>query len=79
MTPMCKLLKKDKEFKSTETCNKFWEWMKASMKCLPILMVPNWKIKFHVHTNGSIFALGVMLGQNPYMPLANQYTLQIYL
>jgi hypothetical protein len=38
--------------------------MKASMTCLPMLMVPNWKIKFHVHINTSNFALGVMLGQN---------------
>jgi hypothetical protein len=38
--------------------------MKASMTCLPMLMVPNWKIKFHVHIDTSNFALGVMLGQN---------------
>ncbi len=37
----------------------------ASMTCLPMLMVPNWKIEFHEHTNASNFALGVMLGQNP--------------
>ncbi len=38
--------------------------MKAFMMCLLMLMVPNWKIEFHVHTNTSNFALGVMLGQN---------------
>jgi hypothetical protein len=38
--------------------------MKTSMTCLPILMVPNWKIEFHVHTNASNFVLGVMLSQN---------------
>ncbi len=40
--------------------------MKTSMTCLAMLMVPNWKIEFQVHTNASNFALGVMLGQNPY-------------
>ncbi len=39
--------------------------MKTSMTCLPMLMVPNYKIKFHVHTNDSKKILGVMLGQNP--------------
>jgi hypothetical protein len=62
---MCKLLKKDEEFKWIETCNTSWEWMKTSMMCLPVSMVPNWKIEFHVHTNTSNFVLGVMLGPNP--------------
>ncbi len=38
--------------------------MKASMTCLLVLMVPNWKIELYVHTNASNFVLGVMLGQN---------------
>jgi len=63
---MCKLLKKDEKFKWTKACNKSWEWMKTSMTCLAMLMVPNWKIEFQVHTNASNFALEVMLGQNPY-------------
>jgi hypothetical protein len=62
---MCKLLRKDEEFKWTEACNKSWEWMKASMMCLLMLMVPNWKINFYVHINASNIALGVILGQNP--------------
>jgi hypothetical protein len=64
-TPMCKLLRKDEEFKWTEACNKSWEWMKASMTCLLVSMVPNWKIKFHVYIDASNFVLGIMLGQNP--------------
>jgi hypothetical protein len=64
-TSMCKLLKKDEKFKWTEACNKYWEWMKAFMTCLPILMVPNWKIEFHAQTDASNFVLGDMLGQNP--------------
>ncbi len=38
--------------------------MKASMTCLPILIILNWNFKFHVYTNVSNFALGIMLGQN---------------
>jgi hypothetical protein len=63
---MCKLLKKDEKLEWTKACNKSWEWMITFMTCLPVLMAPNWKIKFHVHTNTSNFALGVMLSQNPY-------------
>jgi hypothetical protein len=29
VAPMCKLLKKDEEFKWIEACNKSWEWMKV--------------------------------------------------
>jgi hypothetical protein len=37
-TPMCKLLKKNEIFLWTKTCVKSWEWMKASMTCLHILI-----------------------------------------
>jgi hypothetical protein len=63
-TPMCKLLKKYKEFKWMDACAKSWEWMKASMTSLPILVVSNWDFKFHVHTDASNFAFGIMLRQN---------------
>jgi len=65
VAPMCKLLKKNEEFKWTKACNKSWEWMKTFMTCLLILMVPNCKIKFHVHIDATNFALRVMLDQNP--------------
>jgi len=57
-------LKKDEEFKWMDACAKSWEWMKSSMTCLLVLIVPNWNFEFHVHTNVSNFALAVMLGQN---------------
>ncbi len=63
---MCKVLKKDENFEWTKACNKSWDLVKTFMTCLLVLMVPNWKIKFHVHTNTSNFALGVMLNQTPY-------------
>jgi len=47
-----------------DACAKSWEWMKASMTRLPILIVPNWNSKSHVYIDGSNFAIGIMLGQN---------------
>jgi hypothetical protein len=38
--------------------------MKTSMTCLHVLILPNWKLKFHVHINASKFAIGAMLNQN---------------
>jgi hypothetical protein len=34
------------------------------MTTLLILIVLNWKLEFHMHTNTSTFALGAMLVQN---------------
>jgi len=61
---MCKLLKKDEIFLWTKACAKSSKWMKASMTCLPILIVLDWKLEFHVHTYASNFALGAMFSQN---------------
>jgi hypothetical protein len=61
---MCKLLRNDEKHLWTKVCAKSWEWMKAFMTCLPILIVPNWKIEFHAHINASNFALRPMLSQN---------------
>ncbi len=62
--PMCKLLKKDEKIIWIKACAKSWEWMKASMTCLPILIVLDWKLEFHVHIDASNFAFGTMLSQN---------------
>jgi hypothetical protein len=40
-TPICKLLKKDEEFKWIDAYAKSWEWMKASMTCLLVLIIFN--------------------------------------
>ncbi len=61
---MCNFLMQNEEFKWIKACNKSWEWMRLSMTCLLVLMVPNLKIKFHVDTYASNFALRFMLGPN---------------
>jgi hypothetical protein len=48
---MCKLLRHNEKIIWNDVCNKSWEWMKASMTCLLVLIVPNWDFKFHVHTD----------------------------
>jgi hypothetical protein len=60
---MCKLLKKDEKFLWIKTCAKSWEWMKASMTCLPVPIIHDWKLELHVHSDASNFALGAMLSQ----------------
>jgi hypothetical protein len=53
--------------------------MKASMTCLLVLMVPNWKIELYVHTNASNFVLGVMLGPNLDNTIDKLITMQVNL
>jgi hypothetical protein len=62
-TPMCKLLKKDEEFKWIDACAKSWEWMKASMTCLLVLIIFNWNFEFHIHIDVSNFVFEVMFGK----------------
>lgn len=38
--------------------------VKAFKTCLLVLIVLNWKLKFHGYIDASNFALGTMLGQN---------------
>jgi hypothetical protein len=63
VAPMCKLLKKDEPFNLTKTCSKTFEWMKSSMTSLLVLIILDWKLEYHVHTNASKFTLGVMFNQ----------------
>jgi hypothetical protein len=39
--------------------------MKTSLTMLLVLIVLNWKNKFHVHIDASNYAIGMMLAQNP--------------
>jgi hypothetical protein len=63
-TPMCKLLKKDETFDWTNSCTKALQWMKSSMTCFLVSIVPNWRLEFHMHIDVSNFALTIMLGPN---------------
>jgi hypothetical protein len=58
-------VEKDEKHLWIEACAKSSKWMKASMTCLPILIVLDWKFEFHVHIYASKFSLEAMLNQNP--------------
>jgi hypothetical protein len=61
---MCKLLKNDEKIIWTNACAKSWEWMKASMTCLHVFIILDWKLEFYVHIDATNFALGTILSQN---------------
>jgi hypothetical protein len=60
---MCKLLK-DIHYWWDETYEKSFQYMKTTLITLLVLIVPNWKKKFHVHIDASNYVIGVMLTQN---------------
>jgi hypothetical protein len=42
-------------------CKKTWELIKQKYIETPILIPPKWDVEFHVHTNASLLAMGVLL------------------
>jgi hypothetical protein len=64
VAPMCELIENNEKLIWNDSCIESWEWMKASMTCLPVQIVHNWNVEFHVHINASHFSIGVMLEQN---------------
>jgi hypothetical protein len=62
-TPLKKLSKKFDLFLWTLECEDLFKLLKEKMIGSPILLYPNWKVKFHVHVDASRIALGVVLLQ----------------
>jgi hypothetical protein len=50
MALITKLLKKAKMFEWTIECQIAWEDIKNQYIQAPMLISPNWELKFHVHT-----------------------------
>ncbi len=65
MGPIIKLLRKTKMFAWIAKCQKLWEAIKQRYLDAPILITLKWDMEFHIHTNASNLAIGVMLAQNP--------------
>ncbi len=61
MAPITKLTKKKNIFLWTKECQKAWELIKHKYVETSILISPNWKVEFHVHTNVSLLVVGPML------------------
>jgi hypothetical protein len=53
MAPITKLTRKTKIFLWTKACQKAWKLIKQKYIETPILISPNWQVKFHVHTDAS--------------------------
>jgi hypothetical protein len=62
-TPLFKLLSKEVEFKWDDECQIYFEILKQKLSTTPVLRGPNWSLPFHICTNASDIALGVVLGQ----------------
>jgi hypothetical protein len=62
-TPLFKLLSKEVEFKWDDECQISFEILKQKLSTTPVLRGPNWSLPFHICTDASDIALGVVLGQ----------------
>jgi len=65
MAPITKLMRRMEPFIWTIKCQETWDRIKQKYMETPILISPNWQLEFHVHTNASLSAVGVMLTHNP--------------
>eukprot|EP00253_Pinus_taeda_P015124 PITA_15124 len=73
-SPLFKLLTKDCEFNWNFDCQLAFETLKTKIFEAPILRGPNWKLPFHISTDASDTALGVVLGQKDLIAYAIYYT-----
>ena len=64
MAPITRLTRKSDTFVWTDECEAAMELVKEKYTNAPILISPKWDLEFHVHTDASNIALGVMLAQN---------------
>jgi len=58
---MEKLLKKDVKFQWNYECQQSLDILKEKMVIAPILVLPDWSKKFHVHVDVSSITLGAVL------------------
>jgi hypothetical protein len=62
-TPLFKLLSKEVEFKWDDECQISFEILKQKLSTTPMLRGPIWSLPFHICTDASDIALGVVLGK----------------
>eukprot|EP00253_Pinus_taeda_P032958 PITA_32958 len=73
-SPLFKLLTKDCEFNWDFECQVAFETLKKRISEAPVLKGPNLTLPFHISTDASYSALGVVLGQQYLTPYAIYYT-----
>ena len=62
-SPFFVLLMKNAKFKWTDACQKAFDELKHQFSTTPILRGPYWALPFHISSNASDSAIGVVLGQ----------------
>jgi hypothetical protein len=65
--PMTKLLKKDKKFKWTPTCEASFQELKKQLTTAPILVMPDMEKPFSIYYDASGQGLGCVLMQDGHM------------
>jgi hypothetical protein len=65
--PMTELLKKDKKFKSTPTCEAHFQELKKRLTIAPILVMPDMEKSFSIYCDASGQGLGCVLMQDGHM------------
>ena len=60
-TPMFKLLTKNVSFYWDSYCQIAFDTLKEKLSIAPVLIGPNWSLPFHISTDASDTALGVVL------------------
>ena len=68
-------MKENQDFIWSQECAKSFELLKTKLVKAPILIFPNWSIKFHVHIDALEIKIGVILTQPIYdeMDYQNEY------
>ncbi|KAL2623054.1 hypothetical protein R1flu_003259 [Riccia fluitans] len=61
--PLFGLLQTDQAFEWSEDCQVAFDLLRNALVSSSILAIPDWNKPFHVHTNASAFAIGVVLAQ----------------
>jgi hypothetical protein len=58
------LLTKDVDFRWTDNCELSFTDLKHKLSTTPILRGPNWALSFHISSDASDTAIGVVLGKH---------------
>lgn len=58
------LLKKEKKYEWTDECQRTFDEVERILTTTPILICPNWTMKFHIHCDASNLAIGAVMAQN---------------
>ncbi|KAM1535580.1 hypothetical protein TB1_013771 [Malus domestica] len=61
--PLCRLLQKEVAFEFTKECTASFNQLKELLTMAPIIVPPDWSLRFELMCDASDYALGAVLGQ----------------